>query len=501
MSCDSRPYFPLGWIFLLAALLLSAGRTHAEEDLPRIYRIVIHGLERTNEQVIRRELLFAEGDVLDSTRVAETERNLRRLFFIGKVQIHLFNRPDGVEVTVSVEDLYSRALSPLISGQIDELSFGVVALDYNFRGRGQRLRLGLEDRAISGPWAELLFAEPRLGGSRRALSVQLATGAEGHAHALTFSRPFAMLADRRAYGFSLFSQQAVRRFYSEGQLVTRYQDELDGGRIWLTRSYGAQTKVRPSVQLQTTHRRFTASASDGYAPSDRTRIAPSVGLLVWRPRYKRARYMRDLGPLEDLQTGSWLSLRWGFAHRAFGSDRTFAFYQAQLAPRFEPTKRSYAELTLSASTYRGEGKFYNLFALASATAYFRLGMAHSLALRASWEALHRSEDANQLLLGLARGLRGYAPRRYDGTRRVLFNLEARPTLVRRSWYTLASAAFVDCGTAWTPSREKASLVCSPGLGIRLGWPKVYNTPVLRGDIAYGLAEGKYALSLGMGQYF
>ena len=497
MSRDSRPCS----IFLLAVLLLIAGHAHAEDDLPRIHRIVIHGLERTDEQVIRRELLFAEGDVLDSTRVAETARNLRRLFFIGEVHIRWLDRPDGVEVTVSVEDLYSRALSPLISGQIDELSFGVVALDYNFRGRGQHLRLGLEDRAISGPWAELLFAEPRLGGSRRALSVQLAAGAEGHDHALTFSRPFATLADRRDYGLSLFSQQAVRRRYSEGQLATRYQDELDGGRIWLIRSYGVQTKVRPSVQLQVTRRRFTASSSDGYAPSDRTRTAPSVGLLVWRPRYKRARYMHNLGPLEDLQTGSWLSLRWGFAHRSLGSDRTFSFYQAHLAPRFEPTKRSYAELTLFTSTYRGEGKFYNLLASASATAYFRLGEAHSLAVRASWEALHRSEDANQLLLGLARGLRGYAPRRYDGTRRVLFNVEARPTWVRRLWYTLASAAFVDCGAAWTPDRERANLVCSPGLGVRLGWPKVYNTPVFRGDIAYGLEEGAYVLSVGLGQYF
>ena len=497
MSRDSRPRS----IFLLVALLLLAGHAHAEDDLPRIHRIVIHGLERTDEQVIRRELLFAAGDVLDSTRVAETARNLRRLLFIGAVHIRSLDHPDGVEVTISVEDLYSRALSPLISGQIDELSFGVVALDYNFRGRGQRLRLGLEDRAISGPWAELLFAEPRLGNSRRALAAQLAAGAEGHAHALTFSRPFATLADRRAYGFSLFSQQAVQRLYTEGQLATRYQDELDGGRLWLTRSYGAQTKVRPSVQLQVTHRRFTASSDDGYAPSDRTRVAPSVGLLVWRPRYKRARYIRDLGPLEDLQTGSWLSLRWGLAHRSLGSDRTFSFYQAHLAPRFEPTKRSYAELTFFTSTYRGEGKFYNLFASASAIAYLRLGVAHSLALRTSWEALHRSEDADQLLLGLARGLRGYAPRRYDGTRRVLFNLEARPTLVRRPWYTLAGATFVDCGAAWTPDSKKANLVCSPGLGLRLGWPKVYNTPVLRGDIAYGLKEGSYELSVGLGQYF
>ena len=293
----------------------------------------------------------------------------------------------------------------------------------------------------------------------------------------------------------------MQRLYSGGQLKTRYQDALDGSRIWLIRSYGERTKVRPSVQLQVSRRRFTARTSDGYAPSDRTRVVPSVGLLVWHPRYKRTRYIRNLGPLEDLQTGSWLSLRWGFAHRSLGSDRTFSFYQAHLAPRFEPTKRSYAELTLFTSTYRGEGEFYNLFALASATAYFRLGAAHSLALRAAWETLHRSEDADQLLLGLVRGLRGYAPRRYDGTRRALFNVEARPTLVRRPWYTLASAAFVDCGAAWTPDSKKANLVCSPGLGIRLGWPKVYNTPVLRGDIAYGLAEGTYAFSVGMGQYF
>lgn len=494
MSRPHRPYYPLGWI-LLAALLLPAGRACAEDGLRRIHRIVISGLERTNEQVIRRELLFAAGDVLDSTRVAETARNLRRLVFIGEVDIRLHDRGDTVEVIVKVEDLYARALSPLVSGPIDELSLGVVALDYNFRGRGQRLRLGIGNQAISGPWANLLFAAPRLGQSRRALTVHLGAGAEGHDHALTLSRPFATLADRRAYGLSLFSHQAVRRLYSGGQLTTRYRDALDGGRIWLARSYGTQRKIRPSLQLRVTRRRFTAHHGD--APSDRTRIEPSVGLLAWRPRYKRTRYMRDLGPLEDVQTGSWLALRWGLAHRRLGSDRTFSFYQVQLAPRFEPTQRSYAALTLFARAHRSAGEFYNLRASASATAYFRLGAAHSLALHAAWEALHRSEDADQLLLGL----RGYPPRRYDGTRRVLFNLEARPTWIRRPWYTLASAAFVDCGAAWTPDREMANWVCSPGLGIRLGWPKVYNTPVFRGDIAYGLKEGTYVLSVGLGQYF
>ena len=97
-------------------------------------------------------------------------------------------------------------------------------------------------------------------------------------------------------------------------------------------------------------------------------------------------------------------------------------------------------------------------------------------------------------------MRGYAPRRYDGTRRVLFNVEARPTWGADLVHP-RSAAFVDCGTAWTPDRERANLVCSPGLGVRLGWPKVYNTPVFRGDIAYGLEEGAYVLSVGLGSTF
>ena len=297
--------------------------------------------------------------ILDSTRVAETARNLAALALYRRSTYPLA-RPSRwrIELTVSIEDLYSRALSPLISGQIDELSFGVVALDYNFRGRGQRLRLGLENRAISGPWAELLFAEPRLGNSRRALATQLATGAEGHAHALTFSRPFATLSrSSRLWPFHV--QPTVHTALVLRRATCNALSRRTRRRPYLAEftSYGEQTKVRPSVQLQVSRRRFTAISSDRYAPADRTRIMPNVGLLVWRPRYKRARYMRDLGPLEDLQTGSWLSLRWGFAHRSLGSDRTFSLYQARLAPRFEPTKRSYAELTLSASTHRGEGNF------------------------------------------------------------------------------------------------------------------------------------------------
>ena len=113
--------------------------------------------------------------------------------------------------------------------------------------------------------------------------------------------------------------------------------------------------------------------------------------------------------------------------------------------------------------------------------------------------MHRSEDTSQLLLGLERGLRGFGPRQFDGTRRLRINIEARPTLYHHAWYTLAAAFFIDSGTAWSPTKSRSELAHTPGAGLRIGFPKFYNTPLLRGDIAIGSSGMQF--SVGIGQYF
>ena len=40
-----------------------------------------------------------------------------------------------------------------------------------------------------------------------------------------------------------------------------------------------------------------------------------------------------------------------------------------------------------------------------------------------------------------------------------------------------------------------------GAGGRIGLPRVYNTPVMRVDLAYGAGDGAWQLSFGIGQYF
>lgn len=482
---------------LYALLVLLALPCLAEELLIR--RISVQGNTRTREETIRRELLFSVGQPLDSGLVAETGRNLRQLAFLGKAEIRVRRDPEGVEIVVEVEDLYARALSPLLAGQPGELSYGLVALDYNLAGRGQYAQLVLHHRAIEGNRASLYCEAPRLAGSAQALAAELEWSEEGHDLALTFSRPFRALADPWAWGFSVYSQEQVRRLYADQALAARYTDRLEGGSLGFTRSFGGRTKFRPNLRLALSDRCFAPTPGYAYAPQDRRRLIPSLGLTLWQPRYEQVRFVHSLGRVEDLQTGGWISLRAGLSHRALGSDRTFSALALQVSPRLKPWRRAYVFATLLASARHQQGQYRELAALAELLAYLRLPPSHSLALRLRFEAIGRPEDPSQFLLGADSGLRGYAPRRFAGDRRLLLNLEARPTLWQRPSWVLAGAFFVDGGKAWKGNAGRAVPQLAAGAGLRLGLPRLYNSPILRADLARG--DRSWLLWVGLGQYF
>ena len=494
----------LRFCLLICLLVISVSPSPAEQassDAPLIRRITIEGNTRTRTEIIRRELLFSTGESLDAGLVAETARNLRRMLFLGEVDIQVREEDGAADVLISVKDLYARALSPIISGEAGELSYGVIGLDYNFSGRGQVVQLTFEHDAITGNRAEAYYQIPRLWGSRQALTTNLGVGAEGHDVQVTFSRPFYTLSTRWGYGVSFFSQEQTVRLYTAQALSERYMDRTDGGSAWLIRSFGDRVKFRPNIRLDISDRRFAPHQGFTYAPEDRRRVLPSMGLTIWKPRFEQAQYIQFLGRREDLQLGSWVSTRAGFSGKDLGADQNFGFFQMQLAPRFKLYRNGYAFVNLFFSGRRQRGAYANLFAQAEILTYAQINRIHTMALRVRWDAVSRTEDASQLLLGSIRGLRGYAPRRFDGARRFLLNLEARPTLYRHAAFVLGGAFFVDGGTAWTPGSTSPSLNMSAGLGGRLGFTRIYNNPIMRADLAYGFQDRTWQLWVGLGQYF
>jgi outer membrane protein assembly factor BamA len=469
--------------------------------LPEIVMVSISGNVRTKSEIVLRELLFATGDPLDTNLVAESARKLRALPYLGDARIHVRRKGDSAEVEVEVEDLYSRALSPQFAGDVDEFSYGLIGLDYNFLGRGQTAEATIHHDAVTGNRATAYYHIPRLRGSHLSASASAGAGDEGHDLGIAVAKPFFALSSRWAYGASITSNESVQRLYDGGRLAARYTDRLDQASLWLRHSHGDDLKVRPSLRLSVSERRFAPEAADlPYAPEDRQRLLPSIGLVVWRPGYTRANYVHALGRTEDLQTGSWLSTSVSQSARVLGSDRNFTSYALQLVPRQAFAERTFTFASLFASTRRERGRYTNRFASAQLRVYRRVGALHSIAVRLRFDAIARTEDNAQLLLGALNGLRGYAARRFDGRRRLLFNAEARPTVYRHPYFVVAGALFVDAGRAWTPG-ESGKVEMGFGAGGRIGLPRVYNTPVMRADLAYGAGDGTWQLSFGIGQYF
>lgn len=476
-----------------------AGAAFSDQGIVR--RIDVVGNTRTRTEVIVRELLFEPGDTLTSELVEETSRNLRALLFLGDARLDIVRDDGFADVTVRVTDLYARAITPLLAGDLDEFSYGAVGLDYNFLGRGQIIELTAEHDATTGNRVRAFFREPRVDGSRVRIDLEGEVAEEGHLASVSLSRPFYRLSERWSIGASAFSESFVTRLYSGQTLSEKYRVDATGGSVSLRHSTGEDVKVRPGVFLSVTDRSFDPEQGYVYAPLDRRRVLPSAGLTVWQPRYETTRFFSRLGRTEDVQTGSWATVRAGASLEALGSDRGYGFVTVDVNPRFKPASHVYV---LSRLTYRSrfsDGRVWNVFGSAEGKVLVRIRDAHAFAIRLRYDALSRSEDASQYLLGSANGLRGYALRRFNGSKRLIFNVEARPTLVRKRDFTLAAAAFLDGGSAWSSEDAEKAPAISAGIGGRLGMNRVYNSPVMRADLGYGFRDRTWVLYLGLGQYF
>ena len=486
----------------LRALILAATLTgNALGEAQVVREVEITGNTRTKAEVIRRELLFEPGDTLTVDLIEETERNLRAFLFLGDVELGMTQEGNWVDVLIRVRDLYARAITPLLSGEPDELSYGAVGLDYNFLGRGQILEVTAEHDPITGDRARVFYRAPRLSGSRLRLDLDGEISSDGHHASIAVARPFFRLAECWSVGASVLNQESVVRLNSGESLAEQYDVRTWSATASVRRSYGEDVKARTGVFLAISDRSFEPETGFTYAPADRRRVLPSLGLTVWRPQYDTTRFLRRLGRKEDVQTGSWATVRVGASLEAIGSDRDYQFFTMDLNPRLKSGNRAYL---FSRFTLRGrmsQGRIWNVFGSAEAVGIVKIRETHSFAARARYDGLGRTEDATQYLLGTARGLRGYALRRFDGSRRLIFNVEARPTLLRRRDYTLAGVVFVDGGSAWTPGQGGQVFAIAVGIGGRVGLTRVYNSPILRADVGYGFEDRAWVLYMGLGQYF
>jgi Outer membrane protein/protective antigen OMA87 len=163
-------------------------------DLPGAARLlnVLHPVSQ--EGVIRRQLLFAAGDSVDTLLVGETMRRLRaqRLFSDAVILARRCDPSGDVGLLVRTRDTWTlRPTARLRAG--NQLSVGVE--DKNFLGSGRTIALTREV-SFRGNGAAASFSDPFLLGTSTAASLRVANLAGAHAFRLGLHRHEYSVFDR-----------------------------------------------------------------------------------------------------------------------------------------------------------------------------------------------------------------------------------------------------------------------------------------------------------------
>ena len=122
--------------------------TFVIQEGPKVYinKIDIIGNDRTDDEVIRRELEVDEGDAFNSNKMKHSEKRIKDLGFFKKVSLtkQPSDNPDKADIKIEIEEDRTGELSfgggfSTADGPLADIRFA----EHNFRGKGQDLRAGV----------------------------------------------------------------------------------------------------------------------------------------------------------------------------------------------------------------------------------------------------------------------------------------------------------------------------------------------------------------------
>jgi len=472
----------------------------------------------TGEPVIRRELLFQEGEPYRSSFAHETARNLRSIQQLSVVLVVPVkgSRPDRVRVLVITKDVWSLRLNwalDVSNGHINSLVLN--PSEENLFGTHAVVG-GLFIMDLASYSLGFLAGHRRLFGSHQQVSLSASlinnrySGvSEGSFGSFRYGQPLYSLDTKWSWGTSiLWRTDIARRFkgyevaISSGIPVEYNRDRLYGG-YELVRSFGRRFKYDLSVGVEADRRAYSTLDLSAYSPSDVAhfvaaelprsdqRIGPFVQLHAHRTDYRALLEVETLGLQEDFRRGHDLVLRMYSGIGALGSTRDLVGSQASLAytlPIGDGFVRPVVSSTIEcASLNRDDALIQTALRFVSP----RLGFGRLMIDGEFFDRYHNYSNRYYALGGDNR-LRGYEPGAVTGAKLLAVNTEFRSTSLDILSAQVGGAAFYDVGDAWdkpgATAHKQLELKQSVGLGLRVLFPE-FDRIVMRVDWGFPLTPG------------
>ena len=487
----------------------------------------------THPYVLRRELLFAEGDPFDPAALAETERNLRELGYLNNIRVTAIDTTaDGkVNILVSTRESWSLQTNLAYARSSDgDTRWTVQISDKNFLGHGATLGAGTGADENSSYW-NLWLRKRRVTSLGLMVGIDYAQRKDGHYRNVFISRPFYAQNDSWGTEFSAWDGLTDVRFYLsnagpagndpqwESSLYTKlpahgkglqlvFQKRISSGdanRVW---RLGAGIRITDQVMDIDSRSQwllsdgryadlgFLAEPGQPWAREQGTTVYPFLWLRTLGRSWAKARFILQYGPMEDIPLDFSLNLRTGPSGPSMGSTTGFGgdtwLTELEIS-RWKRLGPGFGNISGSSAWQVGSGENrYHYFSLNTGWVVRQGNENHPWITRVFAEYAEGENllGSKALLLGLGRGLRTLAFDGMAGDRLVRWNIEQGKAT---SWevlgmFRLGGAIFYDGGCAWWDDEDRSLSDArhEVGCGLRLGPTRSASAQVSRLDISWAL---------------
>ncbi len=492
-----------------------------EDQLEWFYRTANSLKINTRTEVIKRELLFKEGDSYDSFSIKESERVLRSLRYIHKVTITPKFEGGFVDILVTVQDTWT--LIPYLSysagsGSTDNQAIGIT--ESNLMGYGKRAELLYRDEngrtSLEGVWQD-----DRVWDSKNKLLLGYFDRSDGNRYITSFGLPYRNLESARSWGIETDSADSVGRLFAGGNERFIFGQEKEDYRFFYSFA-----DVKPDVLIQRysfgyeiNDYSFREATLDDFEntnidpnsvindpsliPLNRKFSYPFFSYSRIIPDFITHNYVDKFDRIQDFNLGNVFSTKVGYAPTALGSDEDAFLLSFNDSDGFRISPRSffrgelggagrYSNSDLENGLLRGEIKFIYLLGPRYIGDLF-IGN-HTFVASSVLNYGYNLDGEREFYGGASTGLRGYDSRTFYGDKSFFFNMEERIHLVDDiiKLVSLGGAFFVDVGGTTTDSVGSIltdELYGDFGVGLRLGFPRSSGARVLRLDFAVPFRDG------------
>ena len=458
----------------------------------------------TRPVVIRRALLFSEGDTLDDDLLAASERGLRRLRFLNKVEIKVVPVDNlNVDVEINATDAWSIEPGVDLDGGGGLSTVKVHLIDHNLFGTGKKVYAELIDESDVGTSYQFGYGDYQLFGSRWFGDARIKTGPLVDSLFVQARRPLFSPDTKWAYGGYAYTADKIVRRFESGEESSRFGEDERAAGMFVTRALGERFK-KLNIKLQVKYLKLDYSRlgeeTVGDIPPDQENLTPSINVSKQNIRWVKSTYLDKQGLTEDKVVGLNYGGRVGYGIPLNDSIELWDV-NAYINHSILTAKNQRVELDAAVNSEVVRNTFVILTGK-----FYQMTNRHTVALRFTTRLGYELDPSRQYTLGADSGLRGYPAREFTGDKMVLLNLEDRQHWGQFSFgpkFNFGTVVFIDAGNVWTEeeSIDLGELNWSTGFGFRLGTTNLPGQPILRVDLGWAIGNDSFAVTVGTEQHF